>query len=410
MGESGKDFNRAVSFLLTASILAGAFSFFYQLVMGNHLNEKYAELMSILSLFTILTIPAQTISLVLSRNVNNLKAQGREEELSGLLRSTYKFIIIGGIIGACALLISIPILQDFLKISDPMPIILISVSLAISVIDPVGTGSAQGLQRFRWIGFQTSIGPTIKLLLGSLFVVGFAWGVTGAVAGVVLGAFASLTISVMAIKDYLAVKGKPYPLSGVKRFIAPVLFAVICFSILTNIDVILAKHYFTDAVASNYSAAATIAKVILFLPTAVCAVMFPKLSDAHVRNKDTMNIMNQAIRTTFIISSLAAIACVLFPETIVHILYPNQAGAAEVLRILGFAMTFFSLSQLFMNYALATDTHIFLYVLGGFMALEVGLMIVFHSAPVDIAWSQFVAGAGIVLISYIYTRLEMAKA
>src|SRR3972149_2017554 len=58
----------------------------------------------------------------------------------------------------------------------------------------------------------------------------------------------------------------PFSVSEVYHYFFPVGTTVLCFMVLTNIDLILVKHFFTPMEAGYYSIAQIVGKIILFLP------------------------------------------------------------------------------------------------------------------------------------------------
>ena len=64
--------------------------------------------------------------------------------------------------------------------------------------------------------------------------------------------------------------------------------------VLTNIDLILVKHFFTPIEAGYYSIAQMVGKIILILPIPIVTVMFPKLSSLDGREeKNTLDFRKE---------------------------------------------------------------------------------------------------------------------
>jgi O-antigen/teichoic acid export membrane protein len=233
------------------------------------------------------------------------------------------------------------------------------------------------------------------------------YGVAGAFGGVVVGSGMALVIAYLSIRDILHGERRRFDTKELKRFLVPVTAAVLCFTILTNIDTFLARHFLTDLDAGIYSAASMLGKIILFLPTAIGAVMFPKISDAHARGRDTYSLMRKSIIWTLVISGIVALAYILIPGFIINLLYgAAYIEAAPSLAVLGLAMTMFGLASLFMNYGLATDSHALIVILAFFTVLEIALIEIWNATPLQIATDLLVGSAGICILSLAHLEIR----
>jgi O-antigen/teichoic acid export membrane protein len=307
---------------------------------------------------------------------------------------------------ALVVFLAIPFLVNFLNLSSDTSLIILIAGLFVSMIYPIGIGTAQGLQRFNLVGVSNIAGPLGKLVFGLLLVF-LGFGVAGAFGGVVVGSGLALVISYISIRDIFHGETQKFETSDLKRYLIPVAIAVLCFTILTNIDIFLARHYLSDFDSGLYSAASNLGKIILFLPGAIGAVMFPKISDAHAKGLDTYPIMKKSIIWTLVVSGLVALFYYLEPGFIINLLYGSDyAGASSALAVIGIAMTMFGLATLFMNYGLATDSNPLIIILAFFSILEVVLIVLFNSSPFQIAMDLLISSAGICVMSYMHLELR----
>ena len=124
--------------------------------------------------------------------------------------------------------------------------------------------------------------------------------------GVLVGAVFAMMFFFVIIWNYIKKPGEPAE-SGAWRFTVPVTIGVLCYTILTNIDVILAAIFFDKSTANYYTAASMLVKVILFLPGAISGVMFPKVSRAYAQKEDTSKILYRSILFTLLLSITVAL-------------------------------------------------------------------------------------------------------
>jgi O-antigen/teichoic acid export membrane protein len=396
----------ATFIMFVATVSAGACNYIYQILMGNTLGNDFSELTALLSILYIVSVPANSVQSILTRYVSKYKVQNKDEEISWLIRHTLVLmLLLGGGILAVMVVLS-PLIREFLGLTSSIPIFIVGIGAMFALLVPVGSGPLQGLQRFPTLGFQAVGGAVTKLGLGLAFVV-LGFGVGGAVGGAVTGLAVSIVLSFVPIRRYMAKRGRRVDIGEVWRYTFPATIAVLCFTIITQVDVIFASHYFAREQASAYAAASMLGKIILFLPGAISAVMFPRISDAHTRSEETTKILRKSILLTASLSGIMAAGYVLFPELTIQVLYGGKFLAGVVtLQLLGVSMALFSIANLFMIYGLATDGHAYTWILSLFTLLQVGLIILFHETPEQLATVILITGLLVTLISGIHLELR----
>jgi O-antigen/teichoic acid export membrane protein len=400
-------FAKPTFIMLIATVLAGGLGYLYQILMGRYLGTSiYGELSAILSIFLIVSIPTQTVSTMLIRYVSKLKAEGKGPEMAWLVRITILYVTILAAVTALAVFIAIPFLDSYLKLSSDTSLYILIAGLFISILYPIGIGTAQGLQRFGIVSIANVVGPLGKLIFSLIFVL-MGFSVAGAFGGVVIGSVLALMISFYSIKDIFQGKRQKFDTAELRRYLVPVTIAVLCFTVLTNVDTFLARHYLSDVDSSIYSAASMISKIILFLPGAIGAVMFPRISEAHAKGIGTYPIMRKSIIWTLAISGVAAAVFLVIPDSVIGILYTSDyQSAGPSLSVLGVAMVLFGLATLFMNFGLATDSNAFITIMAVFTVLEIGLIAVWNTTPLEIAIDLLVSSIGLCAFSWAHLEIR----
>lgn len=179
---------------------------------------------------------------------------------------------------------------------------------------------------------------------------------------------------------------------------------------MINIDIFLARQYLDPVDAGLYSTASVLGKVIWYLPGSINLVLFPKIAQAHAKKTDTVKTMRRLVLWAFALTGGVALIYLFFPSLILEILYGNAySGAATLLSILGIAMAFFGLTNLFMNYGLAINSKIFSFAIFIFTMLELFLIVSYHDSPVAIALDLLVVGLGTFISSWAYMELTFKK-
>ena len=386
--------------MFLATIVAGGSDYLFQIVMGRSLGtDSYSELAAILSILYIMTIPALAIQNVMTRYVSKFRAEGKDSQISWMMRRVLMLVAVFSMLASGALLALGGMLIDALALSSFMVVLLLGVSVFFRMLNPVAAGPLQGLQMFHEFGGQLSAQALVKLGAGWILVL-LGFGIGGALWGVALGAVASALIPLVLMRKHLTIKGQAFPMAELWRYSVPAFVGVLAITVLTNMDVVLARYFFDGTSAGLYSASSNLAKIILFLPGAVSYVMLPKVSEANAKGDEAWGIVVRSFGLNVMLSLGIVFLYILLSEPLIHLLYGSEfAGASEYLGLLAISMLLFGVANLFMTLGLSTDAFSYIWVLSGFTVMQISIFLAFHRSPMDLAWAMFVTGLSICLVS-----------
>lgn len=256
--------------------LFNLFNLLYHFFMVRNLPPvDYGHLNTLMAVFMLITVPANTVQTTVTKFVSSFHAKRRYD----LVRSLLKYLLFLTSMVALAIFLIIFLgsgpLASFLKISPRGLIILLGALLFFAMVIPVPWGGLQGLQKFGSLTLNLIINGVLKLLLGICFIV-LGLGVLGAVSAIVLSYGATIFLSLLMLKMSLPKVGpwvdgdrnsqnsNPSYVSEMYRYFLPTGITLLCFMVLTNIDLILVKHFFKPIEAGYYSIAQMVGKIILF--------------------------------------------------------------------------------------------------------------------------------------------------
>jgi O-antigen/teichoic acid export membrane protein len=264
------------------------------------------------------------------------------------------------------------------------------------MITPIPWGGLQGLQKFGLLAFNLMLNGGLKLFVGVLLVAG-GWGVLGAMGSIAIAYVVTTFLSLLLVefsmkKESRSVEpqadlseGHPSSLSEAYRYFLPVGMTLLCFMILTQIDLILVKHLFTPVEAGYYSIAQMVGKIILFLPLPVVMVMFPKVTLLDAQKKETLPVLIRSLVVAGAFCALGILISHLFPDRITKMLtgklYPE---CLPLIRFFSINMTFFSLTYILLNYHLAIHRNLFLYPLIVLALLQIVAIALFHETMIEV--------------------------
>jgi len=434
------DLFRAGSLMFFAIVAAGGFFYIFHIFVGRALGAAtYGEFGALFSLSYFLQFTLfRALNVTVARSISKFKGQNKLQ-LIPLFHS--KMLLYMTIVGVTAFAIFSLLsgqIADFLHIDSIILVLFIGILFLFCWILPVNLGTMQGLQRFNHLALMNLLPAALKFVIGvGLVLLGF--GIYGAVGGLVVGIFINFMFSFYLLRDIIRWRGLKISSSFVSantpksesdpdlahvsahdinfeikeafRFSFPVLFAVVCIAIPTNIDVVLVKHFFTAVDAGLFTAVSVFGRLILALPIAINAVMYPKVVEAHTKKSETRGILNRSLFYIGVPAGLAALFFWLLPTFFLGIFYGEEyLGAASLLQLYGIFAFFFSLTTVLVYNSLAKNRYAFVYLFVAFSVLELGLIWLYHSSLLLVlqillvmSVISFVTGFG---INYAYPRAK----
>jgi O-antigen/teichoic acid export membrane protein len=254
----------------------------------------------------------------------------------------------------------------------------------LSFLQSVLTGLMRGLQKFKEYSILMLIGPIGKLILGvGLVILGF--GVTGAISGLVFSGLVVSFASFFFLRKLLEYSPIKVEKTQIIKYSFPVLLSGVCLILMTNIDVILVKYFFSSYDTGIYVAASTLVKVILFTSGALVTVMFPKVSDMHEKRMNGQKILRNTIVYTLLFSMFVIVSFWMAPQYITTTVFGKAFEAtSEILLPFAVAIMLISLVTIIVNYDLAIKRTIFTYPLLIATAGEIFLIYFFHASLMEI--------------------------
>jgi O-antigen/teichoic acid export membrane protein len=391
------EFIRHTALMFVGVGLFNLFNLLYHLFMVRFLSpDDYGQLNTLIALFMVVSVPGSTVQTTVTKFVSSLQAQHRFSQIKKLLQTLLILMSIVGLFFFLLVTLGSRFLSSFLQISSYELIMLFGIGLFFAMVVPIPWGGLQGLQRFGAMALSLIINGGLKFGLGILFVfLGLgAIGAMGAFAICYLGTvFLSLIILSLSLpKEKFETRceqdiGKPNSssIAGVYQYLLPVGITLLCFMLLTNIDLILVKHFFTPIEAGHYNIAQVVGKIILFLPVPIVMVMFPKLSSLEGQEKGRILILRKSLMVVLLLCGIVILLGFIFPSLIIQILSGRSYLACiPLVRFFCINMSLFSFVFVLLHYHLSTGKSTFLYPLCFLTLVQAGLIILFHNTLVQV--------------------------
>ena len=381
--------------MFLATSLASIFNLLYQLYMVRNLSPvDYGTLNSLIALLVVISVPARTLQTAITRFTSSFHACDQWEKIRAFLSSFAKKVLLFGLSFFLIIALASRYISSFFQIPSFLPVVMVGVLMLLRVILPLTLGGLRGLQMFGWLGLSGIMGAGLKLAFGVLLV-SLGFRVMGALSAFMVANFAILLLSFFQLRRFILEKSRlsvpPVETANpgncaddinfpeVYRYFFPVAITLLCFMGLINGDIILVKHFFPPLEAGYYSVAQMAGKIIIFLPTAIVIVMFPKVSNLHAQGKDTLGILKKSLAIVGLLCGIGALICILFPSLIIRLLSGKEyLECIPLVWLFAVAMTFFALLYTLLFYQLSIRRLNFIYPLILFSALQIILITIFH--------------------------------
>jgi len=381
MGDTKRMLKNTVVIFI-GSILAGAFSYLFNMLMGRLLGPvQYGELAAVLSLVNIFTVVGGVVMTTTMYHVGELYGLGNTAGIKKLLQIFSKYIFALSILFFFfAAAFAVPI-ANFFSLTHLVPVIIAFSGFLFGFVSLINKGILQGTQRFFAFSVVNLLEMILRVMLGVLLVkVGFS--VSGAILATVLATVLTYGISFWPIGSFLKkVKTNEkadfhFKKGDILNYSWPVLASTLLLSAMLNLDIIMIKHYFPGSDAGLYAATSTVAKIILYITAPIISVMFPMILEKKAKGEKHYKMLIFALALTVIGALLVLGVFAIVPGSVMKVLYGSDYTALySFLPQLGIYVLFYTLVNLLANYYLAIKNFVFII----FMALATATVLVWSS-------------------------------
>ncbi len=413
-------FFKNTAVLFAGTIIASVLNYLFNLIIGRVLTvDEYGQLVSLESIFLIVTMIGGAIIIAGTRKVAELKSKKLFKKLAQFKSYFEKKFFFFGIIIFLALTIFSGPIAGYLKVSQ-IPIIIMASCLVLAYVGSFYISILQGLQRFKALSIVNVIGTILKIILGvGLVLLGFS--VSGAVAGFVFPSVICAIIVYFLIKDLNSRKINQKDLQPIKisskqiQSISYFFVTSLCLTLLYNIDLILVKHYFTDLQAGLYSSLAMLTRIIFFGTGIIASVLLPMATEKFERQEKHQHLFFVALLLVIVTSIILNILYFFFPDQIIKMLFGEKyLQGSNLLGVMSIVMTAYSILNLIITYLISIKKFIFLPFLISASLLQIILICFFHASLFQVIMICLIliscsAAFCLVLVYFPFVRRSRTK-
>lgn len=398
-----------------ANVIALLFTLVFARALG---TAGYASLVSLVSAFLILSMPASAIQIAVARTLAAGEPGSPRPPVQRWLRDS---ALVALVVAVVSIVVRDP-LSDLLGVNAVWAAAALLPTACFWFVLSVERGALQGIQRYRLVAWSLPAEAAARFGFGIvLYAAGL--GLTGVFLGSALSIF--LTAAVLGVsllreaRTWETISESPAFMrlrDLVVASAAPVATLTLI-ALLQNADVIVVAHRTGGgAEASSYAAAAVAAKVIVWVAVGLGLYLLPELARITESGEDTRPFM---VRMLALIGLLAAPILALYaglPHPFLQAVFGSDlALASGALPLLALAMVLLAASYLAVQYLIAMQRWRFIWALAIGAVLEPLLLSGIGSRPTTVALGlagvQLLVAAGAIrlgLSSWSRTRTEVA--
>jgi len=358
-------------------MIAGGLGVAFQAMVSHRLQPAdYGSVFAVISLITLIGLPASALTLLVAREASQDKAVGQYAASTSLLRQGNRALLLGGIGLGALLAITSPIVAAFLAVPSTL-VMAAAAGMPFGLAVPLLLGEFQGEQRF--LAFALMSAGQALLKLGGALVLGQVWGAVGIIVGISAATALVYLIGLSALRRKLAIKAHVEWWPRAAAYLRIVIPSTLAVAVLLNADVLLVKHYFPVQSAGEYSSVAALGRAIFWGATGVAAVLFPKVITRRMAGRDGAYLVAASVALVAI-GGVLGLAALLTSSRWLLTTFSGSAyvDAAQYLPWYAIGMTTLGGTAVLTAAHQTTGKALFLAVLLPLAALEPVLIATFH--------------------------------
>jgi len=397
---SADDLLRHAGILFSGMMVVHVCNMVFQMAVIRGLpKNEYALLTAFLAVLAIIQRPLSTLSTGVCHYSSLLRQDGRVGDVKRLLR---KWLLLTGGAGLFLGIVSVAfngVLSGFLHFDRGAPVLIVAAVFPAIFCLPVLVGAGQGLQLFKWCTASGIFGALVRLGMGAGFV-WFLYPACGwAMLGHGLGIYATATILLTGLVLMLrGQKKSKVKLPSMRFYLLQSFFIQAAYAVLMTADVILVKHYLPED--TEFAYAATLGRMVVFLPGAIVLAMFPKVTSRGAGSREQHQIFLKSLGLTALFVVAAVIGCFLFSGLLAQIFGVSDVDYFKrMISLISIVMGFSALLNVAIQFLVAQRRFKPAFTTLFFVGLYLLSAFFFHSNAVQIVMGALLCNSMALVVS-----------
>lgn len=381
--------------MTAAMIIAGGFDALVSIVSGRMLSkEQFGIFVAVTALLQVLVHVTNVIRNVVAYYTADFTAQPESlAKIQTFFRRSWRWSWRWGLAATLVMFILSGPIARFLNIDSILPLYAASFAILMLFVRPVTDGTLQGIQQF--IGLSSvQVTQSLLRLIFAIILILAGLQAFGALLALPLATTSALLLAVWFLRPYFQQAKIQVDVPAVSlRYSAFTLLGLLAYALLVNVDAIVVKRFFSDAVAGDYGTVVTLGKINLFATLGIGMVLFPKATQREAAGQDSRPVLALALGATLAVGLVLTVFYYFASDVIVTTIFSesyNDPGL--VLPMVGAATTLYAAINIWLNYALSLNHHAFIITLAGLVLVLILGMFLFHDSLEIIAGIMIIIG------------------
>lgn len=347
----------AVFFL--GSVAVGALNYAYYPILGRLLSvQAYGEVQALMSLFFQLLIFLAVLGQVTVNVVANYDDEGQKQKVVYELEKLALFVSV-------VLFVVVAVfgwkLKSFFHFTSVWPFTVLMLAIVATVPLAFRNAYLRGHKKFLTVSVASLLSSVVDIV-ASVMLVWVGWSTIGAMFGIAIAQFLAFLYAARAARrvGFMRPVGATFSsLPDIKALRPELKYAllVLCGSlivtVLSSVDIFVAKHYFSATDAGEYAGISTVARIVFFLTASVAQVLLPSVRLRQTPRHNRLLFL-KSLALVLLLGGVTTLVFSVFSTPIIKILmgghYLTDAG---LLGRLSLAMLVISVLNLIISYNVA---------------------------------------------------------
>ncbi|MFA6054910.1 MAG: oligosaccharide flippase family protein [Thermodesulfovibrionales bacterium] len=316
---------RNIIYVSLSFIATNIFGYVFHAIVSRKLGPPlYAEFSVLYAFMIALSRPVNILSWAIARvGVTGRIAgidYGKVKKFSIRLGLTVAFII-----GLFPILFS-PLISKFLKTDNMFLFFPIALTLFLWSISGILRGLFTSIESFGILSYSVSIELFVRAICGIILVL-LEFQVLGALIGSAVGALSMFVVLYSKRKHiyetYITRKQEGIAEEGFGNITTKVFFISVPTGFFLELDLLLAKRFFSPEEAGIFAATALIGKALLMFSIVASTVIYPKLVEEKLSKKGISAFLTGVLITIFLFTS-GYVFFKFFEKPVILLLFGNK--------------------------------------------------------------------------------------
>lgn len=377
-------------FMLSVLAVNGG-NYLYNLILGRLLGpEEFANAAVLITFLLVLSFTAMTFQLVTAK----FSVLFENEVFKSFVSKIYKYALLVGLVTGLLIVIFASQLQNLFNTSSSTMFVVFGFGVPLYFLMSVNRGVFQGKKAFKSLSITYQCEMLSRLIITLALILIFDIQSSVVIA---IGILASFLFGMIPFKFSSLVSIKALVLSqkhakDIRSFFIITAFYELTQIIINNSDILLVKHYFESYEAGLYASLALIGRIVYFIAWMFVMLLLPTVVQLKKEGNATAPTLFKYVGYIATISISIIMVCIVFPETIITLLFGDSYIAmASLLWKYAVATSMFAISNIFAYYYLSLDKYIPVLISGVFGMLQMVLVVFYHNSLEQVVHVQIIA-------------------